>query len=74
MEFEKNAKTHGKFTEKIFVNKKMLRCTFLSSLCDVIGPASSLNNIMPGICLNFVMEKIDFVMENLWKTHGKKFT
>ena len=52
MEFEKNAKTQGK---NICQLKKMLRCdTFF-------------NNFMAGICLNFVMEKIDFVMDNSWK-------
>ena len=25
------------------------------------------NNFIPGICLNFVVEKINFVMVNLWK-------
>ena len=64
MEFEKNAKTHGKLMGKIFVNKKNVVCTFLLSLCDVIELDTFFNNFMPGICLNFVIEKNQFC-------HGK---
>ena len=68
MEFEKNAKTHGKLMEKIFVNKKnVVMPFFLSSPCDVIELETFFNNFMSGICLNFVMEKINSVMENSWK-------
>ena len=32
MEFEKNAKTHGKLMEKIFVNKKNMMHIFIESV------------------------------------------
>ena len=71
MEFEKNAKTHGKLMDKIFVHKKnVVMHIFIEPVwCDTF-----FNNFVPGICLNFVMEKITFVMENSsysWKkTHS----
>ena len=64
MEFERNAKTHGKLMEKIFVNKKnvVMYIFIVSVWCDTF-----FNNFMSGICLNFVMEKISFIMENSWE-------
>ena len=71
MEFDKNARTHGKVMVKIFVNKKNVVMHILSSPCDMIELDTFFNYFMPGICLNFVMEKNNFVMENSRKTHGK---
>ena len=56
-----------KLMEKIFVNKQKVVMHIFFEAVGLIELDTFFNNFVPGICLNFVMEKINFVMENSLK-------
>ena len=60
----KNPETHGKLMEKIFANN--IRVTEVREIEFYINNIKHAHNI----CLWIVMENINFVLENSWKTHG----